>query len=229
MKGAGSMEDNIEYLVKSRHSVRNFYDKPIDEHARQELQKMIDECNDKADLSIQLVLNEKDAFGKSRYGSIKNCQNYIAMIGPRSKDLDKLCGYYGEKLVLKAQELGLNTCWVELTYNKSKVPCIIDSNEKLVIVIALGYGKTNGDTRKSKSFEDVSKTIKNVPDWYRRGVDFALYAPTAMNQQKFKFELVDENEVSLKVAGLGICTDIDLGIVKYHFELGAGVDNFNWV
>ena len=81
----------------------------------------------------------------------------------------------------------------------------------------------------SKSFEDVSKTIKNVPDWYRRGVDFALYAPTAMNQQKFKFELVDENEVSLKVAGLGICTDIDLGIVKYHFELGAGVDNFNWV
>ena len=59
--------------------------------------------------------------------------------------------------------------------------------------------------------------------------EFALYAPTAMNQQKFKFELVDENEVSLKVAGLGICTDIDLGIVKYHFELGAGVDNFNWV
>lgn len=222
------MEDDIEYLVKTRHSVRSFYDKPIEEHAKEELQALIDECNSKADLNIQLVINEKDAFGKSRYGTIKNCQNYVAMIGPRSRHLDTLCGYYGEKIVLKAQELGLNSCWVELTYNKSKVPCVIDPNEKLVIVIALGYGKNSGSARKSKKFEDVSKTIKNVPDWYKRGVEFALYAPTAMNQQKFKFELKEPNEVSLKVAGLGICTDIDLGIVKYHFELGAGLENFNW-
>ena len=222
------MEDDIEYLVKSRHSVRSFLDKPIDENAKEELQALIDQCNDKADLNIQLVLNEKDAFGKSRYGSIKNCQNYIAMIGPRSRNLDTLCGYYGEKIVLKAQELGLNTCWVELTYNKSKVPIVLDSNEKLVIVIALGYGKNSGSERKSKKFEDVSKTVKNVPDWYRRGVEFALYAPTAMNQQKFKFELKGTDQVVLKVAGLGICTDIDLGIVKYHFELGAGIDNFKY-
>ena len=84
-------------------------------------------------------------------------------------------------------------------------------------------------SHKLKTLADVSDYQNGDPEWYKSGLEAALLAPTAMNQQKFKFELVDENEVSLKVAGLGICTDIDLGIVKYHFELGAGVDNFNWV
>ena len=39
-----------------------------------------------------------------------------------------------------------------------------------------------------------------------------------MNQQKFKFERKGD-KVSLKTAGLGFYTKIDLGIVKYHFEL----------
>lgn len=27
---------------------------------------------------------------------------------------------------------------------------------------------------------------------------------------------------------MGFCTKIDLGIVKYHFEIGAGKENFEW-
>ena len=60
-----------------------------------------------------------------------------------------------------------------------------------------------------------------------RGIEFALYAPTAINQQKFIFELIGENTVCAK-AKLGSCSKIDLGIVKYHFELGAGKENFKW-
>ena len=55
----------------------------------------------------------------------------------------------------------------------------------------------------------------------------ALLAPTAINQQKFKFSLHDGNKVSVK-AGLGFYSKVDLGIVKYHFEIGAGVKNFEW-
>lgn len=45
--------------------------------------------------------------------------------------------------------------------------------------------------------------------------------------QKFKFTL-DGNSVSAKPGKLGTNLKVDLGIVKCHFELGAGKDNFNW-
>lgn len=58
-------------------------------------------------------------------------------------------------------------------------------------------------------------------DWFDAGVKAALLAPTAMNQQKFVFELKN-GEVSVKVAGKGFYTKLDLGIVKYHFEAVTG-------
>ena len=221
--------DNLENIVKSRHSVRKYTDKKIEGEVLEELKSIIDECNQEGQLNIELVVNEEKAFGKSHYGNFQNCKNYIVMIGDKKdKKIDEKCGYYGEKIVIRAQELGLNTCWVALTYNKSEVPCKLEDNEKIVIVIATGYGVNGGTAHKGKSFENVSKTIDNVPDWYKKGIEYALLAPTAINQQKFKFELKKVNEVSLKASGIGPCTKIDLGIVKYHFELGAGKDNFKW-
>ncbi len=221
--------NNIESVVKSRHSVRSYKDQKIEGEVLNELQKEIQKCSEESGLNIKLVLNEEKAFGKTHYGSFDNCKNYIVIMGEKNrKDLDEASGYYGEKIVLKAQEIGLNTCWTKLTYNKAEVPCTFNENEKISIVIAIGYGKVSGVNHKSKEFSAVSKTIENVPDWYKKGVEFALYAPTALNQQKFKFELKGSDEVSLKTEGLGLCTKIDLGIVKYHFELGAGLDNFKW-
>ena len=101
--------------------------------------------------------------------------------------------------------------------------------EKLVIIIAVGYGVNNGHERKSKSYKDVTKVPEEIaPEWYKKGIEYALLAPTAINQQKFKIDLKEENKVSARVYGMGICTRIDLGIVKYHFEIGAGKDNFEW-
>ena len=83
--------------------------------------------------SIQLCLNEPTAFSgrMAHYGSFRNVRNYIALIGKKTQDLQEKCGYYGEKIVLKAQQLGLNTCWVALTYSKGKTACIIEKDEKL--------------------------------------------------------------------------------------------------
>ena len=147
-------------------------------------------------------------------------------IGKKGPWLEEQCGYYGERLVLKAQQLGLNTCWVAMTYNKIKTAFVVDSGEKLCIVIALGYGENQGVPHKSKSAKDVMKADGQVPKWFRDGVEAALLAPTAMNQQKFVFSL-DGNQVSAK-PGLGFYSQIDLGIVKYHFEIGAGTQNFIW-
>ncbi|MFR3923383.1 MAG: nitroreductase family protein [Dysosmobacter welbionis] len=116
-------------------------------------------------------------------------KNYIALIGKKSPNLEEACGYYGEKIVLRAQQLGLNTCWVAMTYSKVKTAFQIAPGEKLCLVIAVGHGTTQGAGHPVKQPEEVSKADSPVPDWFQRGVRAALLAPTAMNQQKFTFTL----------------------------------------
>lgn len=214
--------------IKNRHSVRQYTDRPIETKSLTELQAEIDTCNREGNLHIQLVKNEPKAFDgfMAHYGKFSGVTNYIALIGPKSNRLDELCGYYGERLVLKAQQLGLNTCWVAMTYKKISDAYEVRKGEKLTVVISLGYGKNQGATRKSKSAEAVSNIRSDSPKWFKAGVEAALLAPTAMNQQKFKLTCHD-SAVSAK-AGNGFYTKIDLGIVKYHFEIGAGKENFNW-
>lgn len=217
----------MEAMAK-RHSVRQYTDEPIDKNTLDALKDEIAACNEEGALSIQLVTNEPKAFSSfmAHYGKFSGVTDYIALIGKKSRDLDERCGYYGQRIVLKAQQLGLNTCWVALTYKKVPDAFIVNDGEKLVVVIALGYGKTQGEDRKSKMPQEVSNIDGSSPRWFRSGVAAALLAPTAMNQQKFYLTLSDD-KVTAK-AKAGFYTKLDLGIVKYHFELGAGKDNFKW-
>lgn len=215
-------------VIKNRHSVRAYTDRKIEGDVKTELLSFIEQCNQESGLHMQLILDEPKAFDcfMAHYGKFSGVKNYIALIGKKGADLEEKCGYYGEKIVLKAGQLGLNTCWVAMSYSKIKTAFEIKSGEKLCVVIAVGYGATQGIAHKSKSRESVMHTEGTIPDWFKSGVDSALLAPTAMNQQKFAFSL-DGNTVSAK-AGMGFYTRLDLGIVKYHFEIGAGKDNFRW-
>lgn len=213
---------NLLEAMKARHSVRQYKDQPLSLEVISAIQAEIDSCNQVSGLHIQLVTNEPKAFDgfMAHYGKFSGVQNYIALIGKKDAALDKECGYYGERLVLKAQQLGLNTCWVGLTYSKIKSAFSIDKGEKLCAIIALGYGITQGTPHKSKSISEVTKVEGQMPDWFKKGVEAALLAPTAMNQQKFTI-ILNGNNVTLK-PGKGFYTKLDLGIVKYHFEIGTG-------
>ena len=215
-------------LMKERHSVRQYTEKPLEKEVTAALEAEIAACNEENGLHIQLVKDEPKAFNgfMAHYGKFSGVTNYIALVGKKTAGLDEACGYYGERLVLKAQELGLNTCWVALTYKKVPSAFDIASGEKLALVIALGYGKTSGTAHKTKSPAEVSNVTPALPQWFKDGVDAALLAPTAMNQQQFKLTL-DNGAVEAK-ALRGVCAKVDLGIVKYHFELGAGKENFHW-
>ena len=218
----------IMEAIRQRHSVRQYTDKPLGEDVIRPLEEEIAAYNKESGLHIQLVKNEPKAFDSfmAHYGKFSGVTNYIAMIGKKGPDLEEACGYYGERLVLKAQQLGLNTCWVAMTYSKIRSAFSVGEGEKLCIVISLGYGKTQGVPHKSKAIEKVAKTDGPAPDWFTSGVEVALLAPTAMNQQKFRFTLTDD-KVSVR-AGVGFYTKIDLGIVRYHFETGAGKEHFTW-
>lgn len=214
---------DISEAIKERHSVRAYTDKKIEGEVLLALENKIAEINGESGLNVQLVLNEEKAFGgrMAHYGKFSGVKNYIAMVGKKGADLSEKVGYYGQKLVLFAQTLGLNTCWVALTYKKVKTAYKIEEGEKLALVIAIGYGATQGVPHKSKSINAVSNAGEDSPEWFVNGVKAALLAPTAMNQQKFFFTLKD-GEVTAK-PGLGFYAKVDLGIVKYHFELGSGV------
>lgn len=214
--------------IKNRHSVRQYKTQKIDADILETLQNEINACNKEGNLHIQLVSDEPKAFDSfmAHYGKFSGVTNYIALVGKKGKDLDEKCGYYGEHLVLKAQQLGLNTCWVAMTYKKIPGTFKIDAGEKLTVVIALGYGKTQGTAHKSKSTDQVSNISAQTPQWMEAGVKAALLAPTAMNQQKFML-IYEDGKVTAK-SGVGFYTKVDLGIVKYHFEIGAGKDHFIW-
>ena len=191
--------------MEERHSVRAYSDDRIEGETLAAMTRAVAEVNEQSGLRFQLVTNVK---------------NYIAVVGKKSPDLHEKAGYYGEKLVLIAQSLGLNTCWVALTYSRAKTVCRVNEGEKLVLVIAIGYGKTQGVPRKSKTPDKVCSSDSPAPEWFYRGIDAALKAPTALNQQKFFFTL--KNGTVTAKAGLGFYTKLDLGIAKYHFELASG-------
>ena len=220
----------IQEAIQQRHSVRRYDDRPIEQEKVAALRALIEQCNAESGLNIQLVTDEPTAFDcrMAHYGRFSGVSDYFAMVGRKDEpNLDEKIGYYGEKLVLEAQMLGLNTCWVALTYKKKPDFLQIRDGERLRCVISVGYGTSQGASHKIKSVEKVSKVDGAMPDWFRRGVEAALLAPTAINQQKFTFSLTNGNQVSAK-AGWGYFSKVDLGIVKLHFEIGAGTENFEW-
>ena len=229
--------------IEARHSVRKYTDEPIPEDVLTMLRNKVQEINKEAGLHVQLVTDEPKAFngfkstsGVFSYGAFFGVKNYFIMAGKKGDDLDEKVGYYGEQLVLLAQTLGLNTCWVGLSY--SKIPGTYDlaEDEKIVCYISLGYGQTQGKAHKSRSAGEISNASDLTPKWFNQGIEAALLAPTAVNQQKFFIEYLgfkDFGRVPSVTArplfSMVGYSKIDLGIVKYHFELGAGKENFEWL
>ena len=226
----------MQEAIEARHSVRAYKDLPLSEEIVKLLEDELMKLNNEGQLHIQLICNEPKAFQgtMAKYGKFRNVNNYLVMAGKKAEDLDERIGYYGEHLVLLAQTLGLNTCWVGLSYSKVPGTYVLEEGEKIACYIAIGYGETQGVGHKIKTVEQVSNASDITPSWLKKGVEAALLAPTAVNQQKFSFEHVGvKNNCHLIRAKKGFSmigyTKMDLGIAKYHFEIGAGEVNFEWV
>lgn len=216
---------DIMEVIEQRHSVRQYKNRKIEDEKRTVLDAFAKELSDKSGLNIKIVYDDPCGFDSkmAHYGNFVNVSNYIALFG--KKGLEESAGYYGEALVLKAQEIGLNTCWVALTFNKKAVERFKANGEKLYCVISLGYGENQGVPHKGKTFDKVAEVKGDASEEFCRGVKAALLAPTAVNQQKFKIKY-DNGKVEIVKSGLGFYTDLDLGIIKYHFEAASGIKVF---
>lgn len=223
--------------IKSRHSIRKYKPEAIAEDVVAKLREEISRLNKLGNLNMQLVLNEPKAFKSFlAYGKFSNVENYVMIVGKKSENLDYRVGYYAEQLVLFAQCIGLNTCMVGLTYKKVDGAFNVKSDEKVALCIAIGYGAEEGRSHKIKTPQQVSNVSVDSPQWFVDGVESALLAPTAVNQQKFSFEYIPPKHPGAKpevkpVKGNSLVgyTKMDLGIAMFNFEVAAGKENFDWV
>ena len=216
-------------LMKERHSVRQYRDCEIEEDKRSMIDAYISELNEKSGLHMIAVYDEAECFNSrlAHYGRFENVKNYIVIAGKKDEDSDEKAGYYGELAVLKLQELGLRTCWVALTHGKSRA--VLNEDEKEIIIISVGYGKTDGVAHRNKPLSRLSNLNDDSPDWFKRGVEGAMLAPTAVNQQRFRLLLADKDKVKMQLPRFGSLVKLDAGIVKCHFDLAAGRENFEWI
>ncbi len=212
--------------IRARHSVRSYEDRPLSAEDVKAVEKLLAEVNAESGFHFQLILNEEKAFNSGffgHYGKFENAVNYIVLAAKKGKGVHEKIGYYGAKVVLELQKLGLNTCWVGGTYKKVKAAYDLSGGERVMSVLTVGYGANPGHASKSKTPEETNrgKALDQTPEWYRNGVKAALLAPSAVNQKKYSFELKRKDKVKA-YAGRGIMTDLDLGIARYFFEIGAG-------
>jgi hypothetical protein len=219
---------DIDQAIRERHSVRQYRPDPIEGDVLEKLQAEISKVNAESGMRIQLFLNEPKAFNKfmlKGFLKFRNAVNYISIIGPESDDLNVRAGYYGERLVLFAQSIGLNTCWAMMA-GKKEADRVADDGYRTVISISIGYGENQGVPHKSKPMKEFADT-DGAPEWFVKGVEYAMLAPTGINKQGFRFER-DGDKIKI-ITGNSTLSQIDRGIVMYHFECGAGKDNFTWI
>ncbi len=218
---------NIDEAIRERHTVKIYKKTPIAADVLKQLNERIKALNEGLDVFMSLVTNDSSALNAAvKITFAKNVNNYIVLSGKNESDLEEKLGYGGADIMLFAQTLGLNTWWVSGTFNKgnARERGGIPGSNLIKGIIIIGYGENNGTPHRSKSSIDVSTYSGNPPYWFVKGVGMALLAPTAMNRQGFIIK-GSGNKVSIE-CDKGPFSNLARGIIKYHFEIGAGRENF---
>lgn len=218
----------LEEAMRARHTVRRYTDQRLPRDVLERLRERIRKNNETHDLTMSLVTENTEAFGPAlRLFLAKGVRNYLVLAGKDTPGLDENIGYCGTDVMLFAQTLGLNSWWVGGTYSRKGLQKnAAPEAEKLLGLIALGYGAVQGVPHKSRRAEEIAAYDGEAPEWFAKGTEALLLAPTALNKQAFTLR-GEGRRVSLTCDN-GVFSGVDLGIGKYHFELGAGKENFDW-
>ena len=219
--------------IRERHSGREYDGKPLSRAEFDALSAVVEEFVRESGLDIQLVGDNPEVFNViARFGLIRGCRTHVAFVVDDAKAgdvaADEAIGYWGQKIVLAAQDMGLNTCWCALCSRK-KSRAVVAPGKKIRLVIAVGHGKTQGFSRKTKNVEALSSVeCAKAPAWFAAAMEAAQLAPTAMNNQNFKITLLSDGKtvrIDAPQSGLNV---IDEGIVRCNFEIAANEAGADW-
>ncbi len=219
--------------AKIRISRRAYIPELLSDEKKAALQKVIDGLCERSGLKIVLMENGEDCFSLFKsYGMFSGVKSYFALAGRADDEkLHEKVGYYGEELVLEATRLGLGTCWVAGSYDKTSTDIGLADGESLICVVSVGEIKKAENLKekfisgviktKRKSPAELCKNYDGSPEWFRKGMDCVANAPSARNKQLVIFELTPHG-VGTELLSSYSVNKIDLGIAEYHFELGSG-------
>ena len=204
--------------IRARHSVREYLGKPLEADTLRRLQALVDDVVRQSGLNVQLLRDNPEAFDLvARFGVIRGCRTLVAFVARKRAD-DEAIGYWGQHIVLEAQKMGLNTCWAAM-FSRKKCQADCPPGMSVRVIIACGYGATDGKPRRSKPVADIltKEPGATEPAWLDAAVEAALLAPTAMNKQDFRLVLTTDGDLQVSTPGSGL-TNIDKGIVRRNIE-----------
>lgn len=226
----------MKEAIDVRRSRRRYTGAPLDPESVRILEECIRKINEESGLFIQLIQHSPETFAKS-YCGIKGTDSFFAIVGREEEPhlLEKV-GYYGEKIVLEATRLGLGTCWISVTYDKDKCPCVIGAGQKLVMVIAVGeiaedshpddeFGQQI-NRRNSRPIEYLYTADGEPPAWFIEGMQAVAKAPSNLNTQPVRF-FYSPAKVIAYVDGVPANQNVDMGIAELHFEIASGKKIFD--
>ncbi len=231
---------NIRKTIEERVSVRTFDPERVPD------KEVIDALNDSISNATSpfggkytIELKKFDLKGPqspSTYGTISGASWYLLMgIGDDTKSA-LAAGYAMERVVLKATELGLGTCWMALTFKGADFTKGSDmpADEPLRIISPVGYA-----ARKRKIIESLTRASlgsakrKPMSELFSQGefgtpvsddnpffgaLSMMRLAPSAKNSQPWRALVVDR-EVWFYYEAKTDASVLDLGIGLCHFDL----------
>lgn len=233
--------------LRNRYSVRSFTEEPLSVEIVNKLKAEITMTNThQPGIKFQLITDDPNPFkGFSKgYGIFENPRNYMAaVVDIATPDILERAGYFAEKFVIMATELGLGTCFVGGTYNDKVVKAQLRAGEKILFLVLLGYPKeksrfianfmVNMIHRKKMGarefFEPESgydRAVKTIPN-LEEGLEGVACAPSAVNRRPTRIFLKEENGEKIPCARVDANNPknlIDLGIAKFNFNYATGTE-----
>lgn len=250
---------NIAEIIKKRKSTRTYSGEPLtDTHKNilnlylQELQGLFGEKP-----SLQIIEKAGTAEKmKLDYGMIRGHHTYLLGIAPATPEARVNYGYVVEKVVLKATELGIATCWIGVFDDEYFKEIAVDEGFAIPSIIILGYPEEKpsgidkllrfavGASRRQewdKLFFDyhTGKALNPVQmQKYSGALEMLRLAPSSGNTQPWRLFYDEEAKefhfykkaINKKYEETGL-HDIDMGIAISHFELTCDFDHSSgeWV
>lgn len=227
------MEYTLEQL-RSRHSVRNYEPQVLSHEIMDELSGLVEAINIRYSdaLRFAMVYDDPNAFNlfEKHYGTFSGVQNYaVAIIKPQNPNAKEIAGYAGQELAMRAQALGLATCFIGATYDSTELNLHLKDGEEVSFLLTIGKAAqdakvNNHPSLSPEQFYDSSTAFFNLEEAEKRipslavGLDALACAPSGMNKQPVRVWLAEDTFLH---AGLAETTDYsltDLGIAKFNFQ-----------
>jgi nitroreductase len=246
----------VTELIGERCSWRSYDGRTLDEQARKELEEFLS-CTDNGPFGVPVRLHLVDrpesswrtrAFGT--YGFVSGARQFLAgAVVKADKDLENY-GYVFEKAVLFATDLGLGTCWLGGTFNRSSFSRAIHlrDNETLPAISPVGYKKARQGALDSMMhravgsadrrlwgdlffYKDFDTPIKEAEAGrYSVPLEMVRIAPSSINGQPWrviKIEGADSFHFYLKRTGMRKRTaDIFVPLDLLRIDMGIAMCHF---